>query len=349
MEDTTKKLTDHPIIFFGTEDFSVVSLERLIKDNYAIAAVVTKPDMKKGRGQQLAEPRVKTIATTHDIDVWQPQKLDEIIDKVKAIQPVVGVLVSYGKIIPQQIIDLFEPGIINVHPSLLPKYRGPSPIETALLNGDEETGVTLMQLSAKMDAGPLYEQRKISIDEADTKDYTTARLAAIGAGMLSECLPEIVAGERVPTPQDDAQASYCHLIRKEDGIIDWNKSVHKLEREIDVYRGWPGSYTELNGVKLIITSAESWNFFPGAPNEHIKGRAYIHSRRYHSPIEYIVNEDGSRSDFSDTDYPLLFVAAGDNDEEWLEIHTLKPVGKKEMTAREFINGYGHVFPKNSWV
>ena len=147
------------IIFFGTDNFSLIALQGLIDAKYKIAAVVTKPDSKSGRGQQLKFPSVKTLALKHNIAVWQPQKVSDIDDNIVALSTeVIGVLVSFGRIIPKSTIDLFSPGIINLHPSLLPKYRGSTPIESAIINGNKLTGVSIMQLVPAMDAGPVYEQ-----------------------------------------------------------------------------------------------------------------------------------------------------------------------------------------------
>lgn len=300
------------LIFFGTEDFSAISLERLIKDGYKIAAVVTKPDTKKGRGHHLIEPIVKTVATAHGIPVWQPEKLKDIMEPIRRLQPVTGVLVSYGRIIPQSIIDLFQPGIINVHPSLLPKYRGPSPIESAILHGDAETGVTIMQLSAAMDAGPIYMQEPFVFDETfapESKEHISSRLGHIGAGMLSEALPAIMSGELQPVPQQSEAVTYCQLITKDDGIVDWRKPASRLEREVRAYAGWPGSKAMLGPVTVTITDA-------GSDTETYK------------PGEIHLAGDSLKVGTS---------------EGTLLIYRLKPIGKKEMTAREFINGYGHLF------
>ena len=157
------------IAFFGTEDYSLDVLRALVDNNFSIACVITKPDSKRGRGHKLVEPPVKAFAKEHHIPVLQPQKVNEIAGYIKDLQPITGVLVAYGKIIPQSIIDLFYPGIINVHPSLLPKYRGPSPIESAIINRDNETGVSIMKLDAQMDAGPIYTQIHKKLSGAETK------------------------------------------------------------------------------------------------------------------------------------------------------------------------------------
>lgn len=289
------------IIFFGTEEFSAISLQALIDANYPIVAVVTKQDTKKGRGKKLVPPTVKVIAEQHGIPTWQPHHLDEIIDDITALQPVAGVLVSFGKIIPQKIIDLFTPGIINVHPSKLPQYRGPSPIESAILNGDADTGVSIMQLSLRMDAGPVYHFTPHTLQGNETSPELYQTLGELGAQSLTALLPEILNGTLHPHAQDDGTATYCQLIRKTDGILDLSKSATQLEREVRAYKGWPGSRTQLGGVDITVTAAHA-------------------------------------TEAVDTS-PLTLPCGG---ETYLRIDTLKPAGKKEMPAGEFLNGYGHL-------
>lgn len=332
------------IVFFGTEDFSLGTLTKLIETGYQISAVVTKPDSKKGRGQTLIPPAVKVFAEQHDIPVWQPSKLAEITELIRSLQPVVGILVSYGKIIPQSIIDLFDPGIINVHPSLLPRYRGPSPVETAILQGDSETGISIMQLSAKMDAGPVYQQR--AYIKVTAKDALYNNLSIVGSEMLAEALPLIVDGSIVATPQDDAEATYCRLIQKSDGVIDWTKPADVIEREINAYSGWPGSRMTLGGVDVIVTVGRS--VYPVPYESSTAGTPYVYTDLYKSPNSFTTPTDEGDSVNITSDYPLLYVVAGKEEaglQTYLEIVSLKPLGKKEMSAREFINGYGHLLEK----
>lgn len=251
------------IIFFGTEEFSASSLQALIDADFDIAAVVTKPDSKKGRGHTLIPPTVKVIAEQHAIPVWQPTKLSDISDGITALQPVTGVLVSFGKIIPQSIIDLFTPGIVNVHPSRLPLYRGPSPIEATILNGDQETSVSLMQLSAAMDAGPVYGYTPVELRGSETAPELYKTLGEIGAETLVTLLPGIVSGEITALPQEESAATYCRMIQKSDGTIDWQKPAAQIEREIRAYQPWPGSRTTLGTVDVIITRAH----IASAPDE----------------------------------------------------------------------------------
>lgn len=244
------------IIFFGTEDFSAAILARLLEGGYHIAAVVTKPDTKRGRGHQLTMPLVKEIALRHNIEVWQPVKIAEINDHIAALGEVAGVLVSYGKIIPKSTIALFTPGIINVHPSLLPKYRGPSPIESAIANGDSKTGVSIMQLSAEMDAGPVYAVREYPLLGTETRPELYAELANFGANLLLQVLTNILNGDLNPTEQDESLATYCKLLSKDDTNLDLSTlSAAKAEQLIRAHLGFPKSKLTINGHTIVITKA----------------------------------------------------------------------------------------------
>ena len=244
------------IVFFGTDSFSASALRALIGAGYTIAAVVTKPDSKQGRGHQLTAPLVKDIAVEHGLVVWQPLKLSEIVDDIKALGPVTGVLSSYGKIVPQVIIDLFEIGIINVHPSLLPKYRGPSPIETAITNGDSKTGVSIMQLTAAMDAGPVYAQRPYDLNGTETQPGLYETLSNEGSNLLIEVLPQILDGTLRGMPQLDDDATYCHLLKKEDALLDLSKiTAVDAERSVRAHLLYPKSKLTAYGQSIIVLRA----------------------------------------------------------------------------------------------
>lgn len=246
------------LIFFGTEDFSLTALTGLIEAGYDIAAVVTKPDSKKGRGHKLTPPQVKVVATQHNIPVWQPAKLMDIAPQIKQLQPVAGVLVSYGKIIPQAIIDLFTPGIINVHPSLLPKYRGPSPIESAIKYGDTATGVSIMQLSAAMDAGAVYTQVGHQLHGTETRPELYHTLATVGTDLLLESLPRILDGSLQAAPQDESAATYSHLLQKPDSLLDLTRlTAQQAEALIRAHLGFPKSKLDLFGHLCVITKAHA--------------------------------------------------------------------------------------------
>ncbi|MFZ2126216.1 MAG: methionyl-tRNA formyltransferase [Candidatus Microsaccharimonas sp.] len=247
--------TSKTVLFFGTDSFSASALQALIYGGYNIGAVITKPDSKQGRGQQLTAPIVKTIAEKNGIPVWQPLRLADITEDVKAFGSVVGVLSSYGKIVPQSIIDLFEPGIINIHPSLLPRYRGPSPIETAILNGDNETGVTIMKLEAGMDSGPIYAQETYPLKGTETQPELYDALSRFGAELLVKTLPKILSGEIRPLVQV-GEAVYCHLLRKEDALVDASRfTAAEIERRVRAYLTFPKTKLILNGQTVTITKS----------------------------------------------------------------------------------------------
>jgi len=245
------------IIFFGTEKLSLIVLKKLVTSGYDILAVVTKPDQPSGRGRQIKQPAIKIFATNHNIPVWQPAKLSEITDKVHSLsEKPIGVLASYGKILPQETLDLFDPGIINLHPSLLPKYRGPSPIEAAILNNDDKTGVSIMLLQSKMDAGPIYSQKELHLTGQETKPELHDTLANIGADLIAEILPNIASGELSLQPQNEESATYCHLIKKEDGLIDPSiTTAAQAERQVRAYLDYPKSKITVEGHTILILSA----------------------------------------------------------------------------------------------
>ena len=247
-----------PIVFFGTEDFSLFSLRALVEAGFPVSLVITKPDTKRGRGGKTTSPAVKLFAIEHGIAVLQPHKLSEITDAVQRLNRPAGVLVSYGKIIPQAIIDLFSPGIINVHPSLLPLYRGPSPIESAIANRDAKTGVTLMQLSRAMDAGPLYYQVPYALDQTETRPELYETLGRLGANILVQQLPAILSGSLQPTPQNDAESTYCQLLTKETNYLDLTSlTPGQAEARIRAHLGFPRSRVRVGSYDLIVTKAHA--------------------------------------------------------------------------------------------
>lgn len=247
-----------PIVFFGTEDFSLFSLKALVEAKFPVALVVTKPDTVRGRGGKLVSPAVKQFAEQHNIPVLQPTRLADIAPHIKALGTPAGVLVSYGKIIPQSIIDLFTPGIINVHPSLLPQYRGPSPIESAIAHRDAKTGVTLMKLAKAMDAGPIYYQVPYALDQTETRPELYATLGQLGANILVQQLPAILDGTLQPQPQDDAAATYCHLLTKTASHLDLSiLTPGQAEAQIRAHLGFPRSRLHIGNYDVIITKAHA--------------------------------------------------------------------------------------------
>lgn len=250
------KNTSKTILFFGTDSFSAPTLTALINAGYSIGAVITKPDSKSGRGQHLTPPMVKTIAKKHGIPVWQPDKLSDIADDIRALGDVAGVLVSYGKIVPQSIINLFNPGIINLHPSRLPKYRGPTPLEAAILNGDSSTSVSVMLLTAGMDEGPVYGYADLNLDDSKTQASIYAEAAEVAATTLIQLLPSILSGQAIAVPQDDSHASYTKLLTKADSQLDpTSLTAVQAERKIRAHNVFPKTKITVHEQTVTVTKA----------------------------------------------------------------------------------------------
>jgi len=239
----------------GTPEFSVPSLERLILDGHEVAAVFTQPDKPAGRGKHLHEPPVKAFALEHGIRVHQPAKIksnDEVRAIFESISPDACVVVAYGKILPAWMLAIPRLGCINVHASLLPKYRGAAPINWALANGERETGVTIMQMNVGMDTGPMLTRRSIRIGGDETAPQLSARLAQLGAELLSETLPRVERGDIAPLTQDDSKATYAPMLKREDGLIDWRMSASEIANRVRAFQPWPGTYTSFRGTRLTI-------------------------------------------------------------------------------------------------
>lgn len=250
--------TNYPIIFFGSEEFSLYSLRALVEADFTIAAVVTKPDSRRGRGHKLQAPAVKQFALQHGITVWQPSSLNDLLPLIEPLKPVTGVLVSYGRIIPEKLIDLFTPAIINVHPSLLPRYRGPSPIEAAIANRDNKTGVTIMKLAKAMDAGPIYTQVPYALDGTESRPELYETLGMLGSQVLVTELPRIMNGELPAETQDNSIATYCKLLSKHDAHLDLKRlTPGEAEAQIRAHLGFPRSRVRLGAHDIIILKAHA--------------------------------------------------------------------------------------------
>jgi len=245
----------------GTPLFAVPSLKALISDNhFEIVGAVTQPDKPVGRDQNPKPSPIKQVALENNIPVLTPHKIKnnpEFVNQLKNFNPDVMVVAAYGKILPQEILDLPKFGIVNVHASLLPKYRGASPIATAVLNGDKTTGITLIKMDLKMDTGPIIAiSREMAIEPEDTASALSEKLADVGANLLIQHLPKYLAGEITPRPQDEIEATYVKPIQKADGKIDWQTEAKILARKVRAYHPWPGSFTNFNGKLIKILQAE---------------------------------------------------------------------------------------------
>lgn len=232
------------IIFWGTMDVAVPTLEALLKNDYNIVAVVSTPDQPSGREQILTPPPVKSFAQKHNIPVFQPESLKDENFKKELPEADLYILVAYGKIIPKNILDRPRLGILNGHPSLLPRWRGPSPTQFTILNGDTEAGITIFFTDELMDHGPIIAQRKIYIgDRRWTHPELHEKLAKLRAKLFIEVIPKWLAGEIIPAPQDDSKATYSKILKKDDGRIDWKKSAEYIERMVRALNPWPGTWT----------------------------------------------------------------------------------------------------------
>lgn len=243
-------------IFFGTSDVALPSLEALAQDSaFALVAVVTQPDRPVGRKQLLEASPVKQTAERLNLPLRQYERVKEptVIEELRALNPTLGVVVSFGQIIPQALLDIFPLGVINVHPSLLPKYRGASPMAAAIIAGETTTGVSIMRMDALMDHGPVYARVEAPILPEDTTPTLSERLSKVGASLLMETLHKLLANHDLPAEeQDHTKATIVRRYTKEDGLLDWQRPAPFLERLVRGYVPWPGTYTFFQGKRLKI-------------------------------------------------------------------------------------------------
>ena len=243
------------IVFCGTPAFAVPALHRLIaQPEFEIAVAVTQPDRPRGRDREIAISAVKAAAVEAGIPVYQPEKIrsEEAYEYFRGIAPDVVVIIAYGQIIPPRLIAIPRLGWINVHASLLPKYRGAAPINWAIINGETRTGVTCMQIDAGLDTGPMLSRREIEIGEDETAPELAARLAEAGAPLIVETLRKLDRGEITPAPQDNSQATLAPILKKDDGKIDWRLSARKIYNRIRGLQPWPGAFTSFRGRNCQI-------------------------------------------------------------------------------------------------
>ncbi len=296
------------IVYFGNERLisgldktDAPILQGLIARGYDVVAVVSHHSLSNSRNQR--ELEVAEIAKEHGIPVLLPARPSDIIDELRTFGADVAVLAAYGRIISQQVIDLFPFGIVNIHPSLLPQYRGPT-----------QTGVSIMQLSAGMDEGPVYAQRSLAVADTVKKFDLYAQIVGLSTALFFDVFPSILDGSLQPTPQNGSDATYSQLIQKSDGTIDWNKGAQRIEREIRAYQGWPQSRTTLGKVEVIVTAA-----------------TVVQHESDLTPGEVKLNETATS----------LCVGTSDGD---IQIDAVKPLGKKEMPIQAFLAGYKSQIP-----
>ena len=251
----------------GTPEFAAPALDALIHSDHEVVGVFAQPDEPAGRGRSLVSPPVKKLALQHKLTVHQPPSLRRSceLDRLASLRPDVVIIAAYGKILPESFLQVPPRGCLNIHASLLPRHRGPSPIAAAILAGDEVTGVTIMIVTKVMDTGPILTQRRIPILPHDTTGSLFQKLSGLGADLLMETLPLWLDGKLVPQPQDGEKATYSKMIAKEDGLIDWRRPAVELWRRVRAFQPWPGCYTTWQGrtVKIIEAVPLSGEGTPG--------------------------------------------------------------------------------------
>ena len=254
------------VVFMGSPDFAVPVL-RALASHYEVIGVVTQPDRESGRGRALKSPPIKTLATELGLDVIQPEKLraPEALDQLRLWNPELIVVAAFGQILKPDVLTLPPYGCINIHASLLPRWRGAAPIQAAILAGDSQTGVTIMKMDQGVDTGALIDQRTLTIEEGDTARSLSDKLSRVGADLLIETLPRYLSGELKPQVQEEDRATYAPMLKKEDGLLDFTRPVEELIRRVHAFNPWPGTYFEWGGgmLKVHLAHAEMGNASAG--------------------------------------------------------------------------------------
>lgn len=295
-------------IFIGTPDFGILSLKELIKDNqFDVVAVITQPDMHVGRKQILTPPPVKEVAQNYSLPVLQPKNISKITKDIKKLRPDLIVVIAYVQIIPEKILKIPKFGCINLHASLLPKYRGAAVIQAPILNGDKETGITIMKLDKGLDTGPILAQAVLNIKPNETAGTLYDKLSQLGSEQLITTLKKYIAGRIKPREQDESRAGYIGQIKKKDGLIDWSREAVEIERKIRAMTPWPSAWAYWNNkmIKILQVQQKSLEI-----NSYKPGKTFL----YNGGLAVQCGKDA------------------------LIIKKLQLEGKKEMTSEEFSRG-----------
>ena len=302
------------IIFMGTPKFGAIILKKLINSRYKPILVVTETDKPVGRKKILTPPPAKVVAEKYEIPVLQPEKIRNSESEIRNLKPDLIIVAAYGKILPEEILEILKYGCLNVHPSFLPRWRGPSPIQFTILNGDTDSGVTIMKITKKVDAGAILIQKELKLEENETYDILHDKLGEMGGDLLIKIIPEWITGKINPQLQDESEATYTRILKKEDGRIEWKKPAEEIERKIRAFDSWPGTFTfwEKSGILIRI--------------KILKAR--------------ILNRADSKT------YPIgKTLVAGQNElcvqtgKGFLIIEKLQLEGKKEINSEDLLRGY----------
>lgn len=298
------------VIFMGTPDFSVKALESIINAGHEVAVVVTQPDKKKGRGNQMQFPPVKETALQYSLDVYQPERVrdEEFVEFLRSLNADIIVVSAFGQILPKSILEMTKYGCINIHASLLPKYRGAAPIQWSIIDGEEKTGVTIMQMNEGLDTGDILEVEEVEISPEETGGSLFDKLSYIGAGLVVRTMEHIEQGNINPIKQEEDKSNYAKRLTKELGNIDFSKSAESIERLIRGLNPWPSAYTKLNGKTLKIWCAD------------------VADREY----------EGVAGEIVDVDRQAFYVKTG---EKTLAVKELQLEGKKRMETQAFLLGF----------
>ena len=301
------------VVFFGTPQFAVPALRRLLDSPHSVAGVVTQSDRPRGRGQKVSYSPVKTLAVDRGIPVFQPDRLKppEVAATLRAWQPDLGIVAAYGRIIPEHLLDIPRLGMINVHASLLPRYRGAAPVHRAVINGDSETGVTIMRVVKELDAGGMFAKVTRPIGPDETSDVVEAALAEAGAELLMAVVDQLATGTAHEEPQDNSQATYASRLTKEEGLIDWAQPATTIHNRIRGLYPWPHAYTFLHGTRLILRRSSV-------------------RRAGHQPA------GKSSGTILEVDRDVIHVATGEGELGILEV---QPEGRRPMRVHDFLLGH----------
>lgn len=298
---------DLKIVFMGSPKFALPSLKGLI-ETYNVVGVITQPDRPAGRGKKLVSPPVKELALEHAVPVIQPHRLKEEAaqQQLHIWNPDLIVVAAFGQILRQNVLDLPQYGCINVHASLLPRWRGAAPIQAAIYHGDQESGVTIMKMDAGIDTGPILSQKKVKISESETVVTLGARLSYLGADLLLNTLPGYLKGDIQPQAQPELGAAYVSMIHKTDGLLDFSRSAQALINQIRAYNPWPGTYFDINGERIKVHEGE---------------------------VDFSILLNAGQREIIDG-YPAVGTSEGN-----LIIKVIQPAGKKPMAGDVFLRGY----------